>query len=117
MTLSKFLSAVSLFTLLSYPAHSQAEELEQDPLTNFSVSKEEVLKSLDMLKSNGQISEKDYLAAKQQLSGMNASQISALKETAVGMVRNDPDKAVELSKGKFDAEATKKQINDLSKPK
>lgn len=118
MSLSKLLSLVALLALMTYPAHSQASEDDnKDPLIGIEVSSDEISKSLDNMKASGQISQKDYDEAKKQLSGMSSAQIKALSETAIGMVRNDPDKAVELSKQKFNSDATKKQINDLSRPK
>jgi len=112
-----------LFTLLSFfmfQSPLSASELESenvDPLANFTVSKDEISKSLDSLKSSGKISDADYQKAKKELGGMSDSQISAIKETAIGMVRNDPDKAVELVNAKkIDTSAVQKQINDLSKP-
>ena len=89
---------------------------EVDPLANFSITPGEIQKSLENLKKNGQISQEDYDKATKQLAGMSANEITALKETAIGMVRNDPDKAVELTKGKINTAEIEKQINDLSKP-
>lgn len=119
MFIGKFLA----FTLLSfflYQSTVSAEDLfDKDPLEGFSVSKGDIEKSLDGLRKSGRISEEDYQKAKKELGAMSDSQVSALKETAVGMVRNDPDKAVDLvNKGeKIDPEAVRKQIGDLSKPK
>lgn len=71
-----------------------------------------------MMKANGQISAEDFEKAKKQLAGMSPTQIKALEETAKGMIRNDPDKAVDLAKGKkLDSDAVQKQIDDLSRPK
>lgn len=119
MIIGKFLA----FTLLSFclfqSTVSANDDLDKDPLEGFTVSKSDIISSLDSLKKMGKISEADYQKAKKELEAMSDSQVSALKETAVGMVRNDPDKAVDLvNKGaKIDTEAAKKQINDLSKPK
>jgi len=117
MPFHKLLSVFSLVTLLSYPCHLHAEE-EGDPLNSVQISNGEILKSLEMMKANGQISAEDYEKAKTQLQGMSPTQIKALEETAKGMIRNDPDKAVELAKGKkLDSGAVQKKINDLSRPK
>lgn len=118
MFFGKFL----VFTLLSfflYQSTVSANDEMKDPLEGFSVSKEDIIKSLDSLKKMGKISEEDYQKAKKELGGMSDAQIGALKETAVGMVRNDPDKAVDLVNkgGKIDPAATQTQIRDLSKPK
>lgn len=111
-----------LFTLLSFflfqsPLSASESEEMADPLANFTVSKDEIAKSLDNLKASGKISDADYQKAKKELGGMSDTQISAIKETAIGMVRNDPDKAVELvNANKIDTAAVEKQIKDLSKP-
>jgi hypothetical protein len=106
-----------LFLSMLLTSSIRAEDDNKDPLVGIEVSSDEISKSLDGMKASGQISQKDYEEAKKQLSGMNSAQIKALSETAIGMVRNNPDKAVELSTQKFNADATKKQINDLSRPK
>ncbi len=117
-----FFSKFVVITLMSFCFHqntvSASEGFDKDPLAGLSFSKEEIAKSLETLKNSGKISDADYKKATTELMGMSQNQINALKEAAVGMVRNNPDKAVELvQKGSFDAEATKKQISDLSKPK
>lgn len=119
MFFGKLLAITLLSFCLFQNTVSASEDLDKDPLEGFTVSKEDIIKSLDGLKKMGKISESDYQKAVKELTSMSDAQVSALKETAVGMVRNDPDKAVELvNKGnKIDTEAAKKQIGDLSKPK
>lgn len=108
------------FALLSFfifQSPLSASEEMADPLANFSVSKDEISKSLDGLKASGKISDADYQKAKVELLGMSDAKVNAIKETAIGMVRNNPDKAVELvNANKIDTAAIQKQINDLSKP-
>lgn len=111
----KWVQIISLVSLLSLPVAYAQDDI--DPLSNVKVSKEEIFKSLENLKSQGQISADDYEKAKLQLSGMDANQIEGLNQTAVGMVRNNPDKAVELSQKPFNEAAVKEQLQELSRPK
>lgn len=111
-----FFTLLSFFMFQSPLSASELESEDKDPLAGFTVSKDEIAKSLDNLKAGGKISDADYQNAKKDLGGMSDTQISAIKETAIGMVRNNPDKAVELvNANKIDASAVQKQINDLSK--
>lgn len=116
MLLGKAL-VITLLSFFFFNGNISAND-DLDPLAGFTVSKDDINKSLDNLKQMGKISEEDYQKAKKELGGMSDHQVSALKETAVGLVRNDPDKAVGLVQGaKIDANEVKKQIGDLSLPK
>lgn len=87
-------------------------------LSDIKVSKNDIKISLDKLKAEGQISEADYKKALEQLGGMNDTQISLMKETAIGMVKNDPDKAAEVVKSKkMNSPEVQKQLKDLAAPK
>ena len=111
------LVALTLISFLLFQSPLSASE-DVDTLSTIKVSKEDILKSLDGLKKAGKISAADYEAAKKELIGMNDTQIDAIKETAVGVVKNNPEKADELLKAKkIDTKEVKKQIDDLSKPK
>lgn len=92
-----------------------AEDLV-DPLAGINVSSDEIMKSLESMKASGQINKEDYEKAKLQLATMSSAEIKALNDTAIGMVRNDPDKAVELTKKPFNEAAVKDQLQNLSRP-
>jgi predicted neuraminidase len=94
-----FLKTISLscILLISSSTILNAEELDKDPLIGLSVSKDEIAKTLEDFKKQGKISETEYLNTKKELNGMNESQLSHLNDSAIGMVRNDPDKAVALA--------------------
>jgi hypothetical protein len=90
-----------LITLLIFtPSLLLAEELLQDPLINFKVSKNEIEQSLELLKKMGKISEEDYQKALKDLKGMDQNKIDSLTENAKDLVRKDPDKALELYQAK-----------------
>ena len=112
MIAGKFL----LFTALSFftfqPQVSASDDVN-DPLTGFTVSKDDIVKGLDHLKSEGKISQADYDKAKSELSGMSDSSVDELKDKAVGIVRNNPDKALELVKApKVNPEEVQKQLKE-----
>lgn len=89
-----------------------------DPLANITVSKGEVLKSLENMKNSGQITQKDYEETVKAVNGMSDQNLAAIKEMAVGMARNDPDKAMALAKApKIDLAEAESQLKALSKPK
>lgn len=89
-----------------------------DPLVGFQVSKEDIAKSLEVLRAKGTISEADYQKSIKELSGLSNQQITGLTQTAVGMVRNNPEAAEGLVKGNsLDVKEVEKQIKDLSLPK
>jgi hypothetical protein len=117
MIMGKFFF-ISLFTLsLSTFAIASDEQLV-DPLPNLSISKSEVQKSLENLKNSGKISAADYEVAQKELSTMSDSQLNTIKEKAVGLIRNDPDKALEIAKApKIDLEEAHKQLNAVQAPK
>ncbi len=89
-----------LFILLTFfifnSQLSAAEDLDVDTLSNFSVSKDEILKSLDTLKSQGKISDSDYQKAKKELMGMNDNQVNGIRDKAVELVKKDPKKAADI---------------------
>ena len=95
-----------------------AEADMANPLNDIKVTKNEIKLSLDKLKADGQISEADYKKAIEQLGGLNDTQISLMKDAAIGMVKNDPDKAVEvLNSKKINTPEVQKQLKDLATPK
>jgi hypothetical protein len=113
MTFGKILLlSMCSFAILQTPAKA-----ETDPLANITVTKNEVAKSLDNLKKEGKISQKDYDDAQKALVGMSDAHLTAIKEMAVGMARNNPDKAMELVKApSIDLAEAEKQMNALSNP-
>lgn len=70
----------------------------QDSLDKMKVSKEEIYKSLEIMKKEGKISETDYLKSKKELKEMDQAQIEGLNQKAVGIVKKDPDKAKKIYK-------------------
>lgn len=99
-----FFTAITLLSFVVFQSNLSASENDvdtlTDPLVDFKVNKTEIMSSLDQLKKEGKISDKDYQAAKKQLMGMSDSQMNGLKDQAINMVRKDPDKTVDLYKGK-----------------
>lgn len=103
--------------LLSFTSSTEASEELTDPLAGFQISKDEIKGSLNKLKAEGKISESDYKKALDQLGDMSDGQINAMKDTAIGMVRNDPDKAVEIVNAKkISPPDIEKQIKEISQP-
>ena len=90
------------------------DELEMQAPTNFNISKEEMLKSLVLLKEQGKISEADLEKAKKELSGISNSQIESMTKTAIAIIKQDPEKIHELmTRSKLDTEEINKQIKNL----
>lgn len=117
MIIGKLLITLLTFFLFQSPI-SANDDLEGDPLANIKVSKEDILKSMEALKKQGKISDADYQKAIKELEGMNQSQINNITDTAVDVIRKDPDKAMGLLKGeKIDTKALKEQVDSVSKPK
>lgn len=110
-----FLKFISLSCLLLTFSSTQlnAEEIEKDPLEGINISKGEIVKQLDDFKKQGKISEAEYLETQKQLNTMKESEITALNQTAIGMVRKDPDKAVALANMKKIDNETKKDADQL----
>lgn len=115
-----FFTAMTLLSFLMFQSNLSASEnvdTLKDPLVDFKVNKNEIMQSLNQLKKDGKISEKDYQDAKKQLMGMNDSQISGLKDQAINMVRKDPDKTVDLYKDKkIDLKKVEQQAHEANKP-
>ena len=92
-----------------------AQDLNVDPLSNLSISKDDIFKSLDNLKKEGKISDADYEKAKLELKAMSDTQVNGMKDTAVNMIRKDPDKAVDLIKGSaIDMKEVEKQAGEAA---
>jgi PAB1-binding protein PBP1 len=108
--MKKILITLMAFFLFQSPL-SANDELDVDPLSNINISKEDIIKSLETLKKQGKISDADYEKAKKELSGISDSQIKSITNTAVDVIRKDPDKAVGLVNAlKVDTNEVKKQI-------
>lgn len=90
-----FFTAMTLLSFFMFQSNLSAQE-DADPLSNITVSKEDIVKSLDMLKKQGKISEADYQKAKAELMSMSDSQVNGIKESAVDIVKKDPKKAMEM---------------------
>lgn len=118
MTFGKMIFTCAVSSLLVFNVAFAENTSEVDPLANISVSKHEISGSLDRLKNEGKISEKDYHAAKAELANMSDAHVTAIKEMAVGMIRNDPDKALSLVQApQVDLAEAERQIKALSNPK
>lgn len=114
-----FLTAITVLSFIIFQSSLSASEDNvdtlKDPLTDFKVDKGEILKSLDQLKKDGKINDKDYNDAKKQLMGMNDSQVNGLKDQAINMVRKNPDKAVELyTTKKIDPKKVEQQAKEAN---
>lgn len=109
--------ALTLLCFILFQGELSAND-NVDPLANFQISKSNIFEGLEQLKKMGKISEADYEKAKKELAGMSDAQVGALTDTAIGMVKKNPDKATELLKkgDKLDAKAVQKQIDELAKP-
>lgn len=117
MIMGKLLVILFTFFLFQSPL-SANDNLDTDPLANIKVSKEDILKSMEALKKQGKISEADYQNAKKELEAMSDSQVNSITDTAVDVIKKDPDKAVGLLQGaKIDTNEVKKQVDSVSKPK
>lgn len=117
MIMGKLLVILFTFFLFQSPL-SANDNLDSDPLANIKVSKQDILLSMEALKKQGKISEADYQKAKKELEAMSDSQVNSITDTAVDVVRKDPDAAVGLLKGaKIDTNEVKKQVDSVSKPK
>ncbi len=113
-----FFTAMTLLSFVMFQSNLSASEEDVDTLTQdtMSISKDDIIKSLDSLKKEGKITEDDYQRAKKELLGMSDAQVNGIKKTAEGMVRNNPDKAVDLVKGpKVDVKEVKKQAVEVKK--
>lgn len=115
MTLGKsLLLTLCAFIIFQGPLRA---ETDADPLANISISKSEVAGSLDKLKKEGKISQKEYDEAKAALLGMSDDHLKAIKEVALGMARNDPDKALQLVKAPtIDLAEAEKQMQAINNP-
>lgn len=108
--MKKTLITLMAFLLFQSPL-SANDNLDVDPLSNINVSKEDILKSLESLQKQGKISQADLDKAKKELSVLNDSQIKSITDTAVDVIRKDPDKALGLvNAAKVDTNEVKKQI-------
>lgn len=117
MIMGKLLITVFTFFLFQSPL-SANDTLETDPLANLKLSKQDILTSMEELKKQGKISEADYQKAKKELEAVSDSQVNSIRDTAVDVVRKDPDAALNLLKGaKIDTNEVKKQIDSVSPSK
>lgn len=111
-----------LFTFMAFfifqsPLSANDEQLV-NPLSSINISKDDIIKSMEALQKQGKISPADLEKAKRELSGLSDSQIKSITETAMDVIRKDPDKALGLVNAvKLDPDEVKKQIeNAPSKP-
>lgn len=112
------LKIIALSLLFAFSISSvNADDEMADPLAGIEINSDEIQKSLANMKANGQISAEDFEKASKQLSTMSSTEIKTLNQAAIGMVRNDPDKAVELTKAKsINSAEVEKQVQALSRP-
>jgi len=68
--MKKTLITLMAFFLFQSPL-SANDELDVDPLSNINISKEDIIKSLKILKKKGKISKADYRKAKKELVGIS----------------------------------------------
>lgn len=109
----KILVTLATYLLFQSPIKAADDDLNIDPLAGISVSKEDILKSMEALKKQGKISDADFETAKKELMGMSDAQIGNITETAVQVIRKDPDKAVGLVSGKVDKAAVMKEAESV----
>lgn len=89
----------------------------QDSLDNITVSREEIGKSLEIMRKEGKISEADYLKTKKEFGLMNQGQIDSVTKKAIGIVKKNPDKAESAYKNmqKDNIDGLQKELDNLSK--
>lgn len=117
MIMGKLLVILLTFFLFQSPL-SANDNLDVDPLANIKVSKQDIIKSMEALRKQGKISEADFQNAKKELEAMSDTQVNSITDTAVDVIKKDPDKAVGLLQGaKIDSNEVKKQVDSVSKPK
>lgn len=91
----------------------------QNSIDDIKVSKDEIVKSLDMLKKSGSISEEDYQKAKKELGTMNDKQVDAITLKAKDTIKKNPSAAEGIGKDKLgpnaDLDGLKKQFDNISK--
>lgn len=78
---------ICLAVLVSF--RLSAEEVLKDPLDGVKVSKDEISKSLEIMKKEGKISAADYEKAKKELSSMNQNDIDSVNKKAIDLVRKN----------------------------
>ena len=102
------LPLLSILLLSCGLSFASATEVEKDPLSEFSISKDEIAKTLENFRKEGKITEAEYLKTKKDLAGMDDKQVSDLNQKAMGVVKKDPEKANTLiKKNKIESETTK----------
>ena len=91
------------------------DEIKIDPFASFDISKEGILKSLLLLKEKGTISEAEYEKAKKELSTISDAQVKSMTNTAIEIIKKDPDKALDImNRQKIDFNEVKKQSEIVS---
>ena len=104
----RYIKIMAVTAFIAFQVNAQ----DIDPLANFTISKDEISQSLDKLRATGKISEADHAAAKKELAQMNDAQVGSIKDKAIGIVRKDPDKALELiNKPTIDAKEVEARLN------
>ena len=95
------------------------DEVKIDPFANIDISKEGILKSLLLLREKGTISEVEYEKAKKELTTFSDAQIKSMTNSAIEIIKKDPDKAIDMmNRMKIDTNEVKKQSEIVSpKPK
>jgi len=84
---------VMLLGLLVINSSLMADELDT---SGVSISKDDISKSLDMLKSNGQFSAADIEREKEALKNMNDKDVNAITKKATDIVKKDPAAAEKM---------------------
>jgi hypothetical protein len=94
----------------------------QDSGVSLKVSKDDIIKSLEMMKKEGKLSDADYIKTKKELGNMDQSQIDSLNDKAVNFVKKNPEKADDMYKSlhlhndnKINYENLGKELENTSK--
>ena len=66
------------------------------PMSDFNITKDGMLKSIESLKAQGIISQTDFDKAKKELSGLSDHQLKTITNSAIEIVKKDPKKALGL---------------------
>lgn len=99
-----FICAISVFNVF---AESKSAKQDEDEMTSMEmlkmdkeikVDKEEIRKSLQILKAKGQLSESDYLKALNDLNGMDDKKMEDINKKAQEMIKANPNAAEAASK-------------------
>ena len=85
------------------------------PMPSLNLNKEGMLKTIESLRAQGKISQIDFEKAKKELLGLSDHQIKTMTETAIEIIKKDPEKALGLIDNmKVENNEVKKEVERIS---